>query len=50
MKQYKDDDMDLIQDALLNKKDNRVSTWKIALPWVVVWVIIFATCIPWGER
>ena len=47
MKQYKDDDMDLIQDALLNKKDNRVSTWKIALPWVIVWAIIIATCVRW---
>ena len=50
MKKHKDDDMELIQDILLNKKDNRVSTWKYVLPWVVVWVIIFATCIPWGER
>jgi hypothetical protein len=50
MKHHKDDDMDLIQTALLNKKDNRVSTWKFVLPWVVVWTIIFATCIPWGKQ
>ena len=47
MKHYKEDDMDLIQEALLNKKDNRAPTWKYALPWVIVWAVIIATCVRW---
>jgi hypothetical protein len=43
-------DMDLIQRALLNKKDRRVKYWPFILPWVVVWAVILWTCVPWGGK